>query len=103
MRLRPKNVFLSPRAMKQVIYTTQFRRDLKKAQKAQRDTETLKVVMRCLIDGQKLTEKYRDHKLIGNYRGRRECHVGPDFLLIYKLSQDAIVFERLGSHSELFD
>jgi len=44
----------------------------------------------------------RDHKLIGNYQGRRECHITGDWLLIYKLEKDSVIFERTGSHSELF-
>ena len=46
--------------------------------------------------------KYREHSLIGNFIGRRECHIEPDWLLIYKIDNDNIIFERTGSHSDLF-
>jgi len=46
--------------------------------------------------------KYKDHNLIGNFIGRRECHIEPDWLLIYKIDEDFIIFERTGTHSDLF-
>jgi len=60
--------------------------------------------MRALIEGSTLDRKFRDHQLKGNYAGTRECHVGPDFLLIYRLDMatDTVQFIRLGSHAELF-
>lgn len=51
---------------------------------------------------EQLNEKFRDHKLKGNYTGRRECHIEPDWILIYKLENDEKIFERTGSHSLLF-
>ena len=60
------------------------------------------LVAEALIEGQELDPIHRDHKLIGNFVGRRECHLESDWLLIYKLSEDRIVFERMGSHSDLF-
>ncbi|WP_255448020.1 type II toxin-antitoxin system YafQ family toxin [Picosynechococcus sp. PCC 11901] len=53
--------------------------------------------------GQTLEAKHRNHKLIVNYQNRRECHIEPDWLLIYKIEQEQIVFERTGSYSDLFD
>jgi mRNA interferase YafQ len=50
-----------------------------------------------------LAERYRDHPLRGNFKNRRECHVEPDWLLIYKLDGDEIIFERTGRHSDLFE
>ena len=58
--------------------------------------------MEELIKENNLLEKYRKHKLIGNYAGRWECHVEPDWLLIYKIQEDEIIFKRTGSHSDLF-
>ncbi len=55
-----------------------------------------------MINEEKLESKYRDHKLDGNYEGRRECHIESDWLLIYKLKIDAIISERTGTHSDLF-
>ena len=67
-----------------------------------KDAEKLKLVIASLVDEEPLAERYRDHPLVGNYRGRRECHLEPDWLLIYKALVDEIIFERTGSHSDLF-
>lgn len=55
-----------------------------------------------LINEEQLPQRFRDHKLIGNYKDRRECHIEPDWLLIYKITEIGITFERTGSHSDLF-
>ncbi len=55
-----------------------------------------------ILAGERLTPKFKDHKLIGAWQGRRECHLRPDWLLIYKIAGDRIIFERTGSHSDLF-
>jgi mRNA interferase YafQ len=62
----------------------------------------LKGIMVRLARQERLPLKYRDHRLAGNYKGRRECHVEPDWLLIYKTTTDTIVFERTGRHADLF-
>ncbi len=56
-----------------------------------------------LTEGTPLAPEYRDHKLRGEYKNRRECHIAPDWLLIYKLESDSIIFERTGTHSDLFE
>lgn len=60
--------------------------------------------MAAIIAGRPLDRKFRDHLLKGNYAGTRECHIGPDFLLLYRLdpAEDTVAFIRLGSHAELF-
>jgi mRNA interferase YafQ len=63
----------------------------------------IKEVMSQLIAEEPLVERYRDHPLIGNYKGRRECHIEPNWLLIYKLEDANIIFERTGTHSDLFE
>jgi mRNA interferase YafQ len=83
-------------------YAKQFERDMKLMRKRGKDLEKLKPVIRRLIAGEPLDAPQRDHKLIGNWQGRRECHIEPDWLLIYKLESERIVFERTGSHSDLF-
>lgn len=83
-------------------YTRQFERDLKRMLKRGKDPEKLKLVMTTLINEEPLPPRHRDHVLIGNHRNRRECHVEPDWLLIYKTQADEIIFERTGSHSDLF-
>ncbi|MBI3987727.1 MAG: type II toxin-antitoxin system YafQ family toxin [Lentisphaerae bacterium] len=81
--------------------TTRFEKDYKKAFKSGRDMSRLKRVMTWIANAQPLAPELRDHKLMGNYQGRRECHLAGDWLLIYKLETDAVIFERTGSHSEL--
>ena len=83
-------------------YTKQFEKDWKRLQKRGKSKEKLKTVLSMLIDEEQLPQRCRDHKLTGNYKGRRECHIEPDWLLIYKVSESNIIFERTGSHSDLF-
>jgi mRNA interferase YafQ len=81
--------------------TTRFEKDYKKARKSGRDLSRLKRVMTWIANEEPLPPELRDHKLIGNYQGRRECHLAGDWLLIYKIEDDTVIFERTGSHSEL--
>lgn len=92
--------------MYQPVYTKQFRKDVKRIEKSGSNViEKLKVVIRALVDGRQLDSAYQDHLLKGNFKCRRECHIQPDWLLIYKIdeSKKAIIFERTGSHSDLFE
>ncbi|WP_422472687.1 type II toxin-antitoxin system YafQ family toxin [Endozoicomonas sp. ALB032] len=84
------------------VSTNQFKRDVKKAKKQGKDCSKLKKVTDRLIEDRPLAARYKDHSLTRNYRGYRECHIEPDWLLIYAVVEDKIFFERLGSHSELF-
>ena len=84
-------------------YTTQFERDLRLMQRRGKDTGKLKTILTALINEEPLPERQRDHPLLGNYKGRRECHVEPDWLLIYKLVNNEIIFERTGTHGDLFE
>jgi mRNA interferase YafQ len=81
-----------------------FRRDLEKAKKQRKDIEELGRVMGVLCSERPLDPEHKDHPLKGNWIGRRECHVTPDWLLVYHVivREKVIYFERLGSHSELF-
>ena len=83
-------------------YTRQFERDLKRMRKRRKKTEKLKIILRSLIEEEELDPIHRDHKLIGDWLGRRECHIESDWLLIYKIEGNRITFERTGSHSDLF-
>ena len=85
--------------------TTQFKRDLKKAQKQNKNLDLLNKVLQQLADGIPLPEKNRDHALTGNYAGCRECHIQPDWLLIYEIAEDTLFLylTRTGSHSDLFE
>lgn len=85
--------------------TTQFKRDLKKAQKQNKNLDLLNKVLQQLADSIPLPEKNRDHALTGNYAGCRECHIQPDQLLIYEIAEDTLFLylTRTGSHNELFE
>ncbi|MBF0353514.1 MAG: type II toxin-antitoxin system YafQ family toxin [SAR324 cluster bacterium] len=82
--------------------TNQFKKDVKRLQKQGKDPEKLKTVINTLCHGNSLSIHFRDHKLSGNYQGARECHIEPDWLLIYELHEDTIILRRSGSHAELF-
>ena len=84
--------------------TNQFKRDFKLAEKQGLNMDELAKVVGMLADGEILPEEYNDHALKGNYKGYRECHIEPDWLLIYKIYSDRLVLEliRTGTHSDLF-
>ena len=88
----------------EIRFTAQFKKDLKLAKKQGKDVEKLFEVVEKLACGERLHPKYRDHELTGNYRGCRECHIDPDWLLIYEVIGDVLILMlyRLGTHSELF-
>ena len=83
-------------------YTRQFERDIKRMKKRGKNLDKLKIIIRCLVAEEPLDPIHRDHKLIGNWKGRRECHIESDWLLIYKTDLDYILFERTGTDSDLF-
>ena len=85
------------------VYSKQFSKDIKRIQKRGKPQNKLKVVIQKLVNGERLDPIYKDHKLIGNYKGRKECHLEPNWLLIYKIKEDEIIFERTGTHSDLFE
>ena len=89
--------------MLQPFYTKQFSKDIKKMVKRGKDPQNIKHVIGKLINQEMLDPKYRDHKLVGSYKDRRECHVEPDWLLVYKTLSEEIIFERTGTHSDLFE
>ena len=83
-------------------YTTQFKKDYKNIKKQNKDLSKLRVVIEKLVNQQTLESKYKDHQLTGNWKGHRDCHIEPDWLIIYQLTDNALILERTGSHSELF-
>lgn len=85
-----------------IHYTTQFKKDYKRIQKQKKDIVKLKVVIEKLSTGQLLGPKYKDHQLSGNWKEHRDCHIEPDWLLIYRITPNDLYLERMGSHSELF-
>lgn len=91
--------------MREIIWTSRFKKDYKLAIKRGLPIEDLDDVIRKLAHGESLPEKYRDHLLAGNWKGHRECHIQPEWLLIYKIHQDLLVLTltRTGTHSDLLD
>jgi mRNA interferase YafQ len=89
--------------MLRIRTTTKFDRDLKRSLRRGKDAETIKTIMQRLAQGEKLEPKYFDHKLKGEFGAHRECHLQPDWLLVYRITDDEIIFERTGSHSDLFE
>ena len=88
--------------MRKSGYTRQFERDVKRIRKRGKDLDKLKAVLSALLAEKPLGPRHRDHLLRGKYRNRRECHIEPDWLLVYKLEGETdIIFERTGTHSDL--
>ncbi len=88
--------------MRTPVYTNRFQKDLKLMVKRGCSPDHIKAVMRDLVEEKPLDRKYRDHSLVGNFRDRLECHIGPDWLLIYRIDEPRIIFERTGAHADLF-
>ena len=91
--------------MLKIEYHKSFKKDYKRVKKQGYSIAKLETVIALLADEQQLPESYRDHALKGNYDGFRECHIQPDWLLIYRVEKDRLVLtlSRAGSYSELFD
>ena len=88
----------------EVRFTSQFKKDLKRAKKQHKNLDALFDVVDVLAKGGKLDTKFHDHDLLGKYKGTRECHIEQDWLLVYELLDDVLVLmlSRIGSHAELF-
>lgn len=84
------------------VYTRQFEKDIKRMKKRGKNLEKIKIIIQTLVAEKNLDLIHQDHKLIGNWRDRRECHIESDWLLIYKREKEQIIFERTGTHSDLF-
>lgn len=87
-----------------IQFTNQFKKDLKLAKKQGKNLDKLFEVINILANEEKLGTKFKDHDLSGNYKGTRECHIEPDWLLIYEIDNNVLILMlyRLGTHSELF-
>lgn len=88
----------------EIVWTSQFKKDYKTAIKRHFNMELLDNIIRTLSRGEALPEKNRDHSLSGDWSGFRECHITPDWLLIYRIDNDIVVLTlaRTGTHSDLF-
>ena len=83
-------------------YTTKFKKDLKTVEKRNLNIDLSKDIIKKLCLEEPLPAKNKDHNLAGDWSGCRECHISPDWLLIYQVGNGIIVFERTGTHSDLF-
>ncbi len=91
--------------MLDIVLSNRFKKDLKLAAKRGYDLDLLDAVVTNIAERRPLAEKYRDHELTGNYSGFRECHIQPDWLLVYRVEADELILflSRTGTHSDLFD
>jgi mRNA interferase YafQ len=85
-----------------IVHTTSFKKDFKKIKKQKKNLELMKDLLLKLSSAATLDSKYKDHLLSGNYKNKRECHITPDWLLIYEINDNELVLYRTGSHAELF-
>ncbi len=88
--------------MKIIRRTSQFKRDVKRMEKRGKDFSEFKNLIVLLAKGEKIDVKYRDHPLLGQYAGTRECHIEPDWLIIYEATMEELILIRTGTHSDLF-
>ncbi len=88
--------------MRRIFRTNQFEKDYKRAQAQDKDIEALKEIVGLLAEGKKLPDRCKDHPLRGGWKYWRDCHIKGDWILIYRIEDDILFLERMGSHSELF-
>ena len=88
--------------MKTPIYSRQFKRDIGLCQKRGYDMEKFKDIANTLLAELPLPETARPHPIVGNFVGYMDCHIGGDWVLIYKVTPTAVIFQRMGTHSDLF-
>lgn len=88
--------------MKPIYQTSHFKRDIRRLRKRGKSLQKLTDVITELASGHSLESKDRDHALTGQWSGSRDCHIDPDWILIYRIDQHALYLERSGSHSDLF-
>ncbi len=88
--------------MKTVSQTRQFSRDIKQMRKRGKDLSKLREVVRLLAEGVSLPQRYHDHALIGPWIPSRDCHIEPDWILIYTSDKESLRLERTGTHNDLF-
>ena len=86
-----------------VVFTKRFKKDFKKVEKLEKKLLQLKEAIISISDGKPLNKRLLDHPLKGDYKDCRECHLAPDFLLIYKIEGETLILVRCGSHADLFE
>ncbi len=85
-----------------IKYTSQFKKDYKKVKKQNKNIKKLQSLIEILLSEQKLDKRFLDHPLSGEWKKYRECHIAPDWLLIYKIEDEYLILARIGSHADLF-
>ena len=88
--------------MRIVRRTSHFKKDVKRLIKRGKNFDKFKIIIQKLVHGERIEPHYRDHQLTGEYKGFRECHVEPDWLLIYEITDKEVIQVRTGTHSDLF-
>ena len=90
---------------REIVWTTRFKKDYKLAMKRHLNIDLLDDIIRVLSRGETLPERYKDHDLTGDWARHRECHIQPDWLLVYRIDDDVLVLTlaRTGTHSDLFE
>jgi mRNA interferase YafQ len=88
--------------MKAIFQTRQFKKDFERIKKQDKDLSRLKDVISAIANHEALEQRHRDHALSGNWSGSRDCHIEPDWILIYRVDGEHLFLERTGSHSDLF-
>ena len=89
--------------MRTIRRDTQFKRDVKRMLKRNKDIKKLKAIISLLVNTEKLPPKHKDHALKGTLKDCRECHIEPDWLLLYRIEGSELCLVRTGNHSDLFD
>lgn len=85
-----------------IVQPSSFKKDIKRQKKRGKQLDKLKIVIELLLSNSPIPLSHQDHAMTGNWLGWRDCHIEPDWLLIYKLTDDALILGRTGSHSDLF-
>ena len=88
--------------MRTPVYTNRFERELKLMLRRGKEVEKFKAVARLLLASEPLPPRYQDHPLKGGFIGWRDCHLEPDWILIYRADASQVIFGRTGTHSDLF-
>jgi mRNA interferase YafQ len=89
--------------MRTPVYSGRFRRDVKRAEKRGKNMAKLRTVLSFLCNGETLPSEYGDHPLKGDWKGFRDLHIEPDWLLLYRIEKDEVQLARTGTHSDLFN
>ncbi|MEO5338837.1 MAG: type II toxin-antitoxin system YafQ family toxin [Magnetospirillum sp. WYHS-4] len=89
--------------MRELLTSTQFKRDMKKARKRGKDRDKLERIIAKIVAGEPLDQRHRPHRLSGDWSPCWECHIEPDWLLIWDEDEETVMLVRTGTHSDLFD